>query len=172
MLEAGVAMLLPRVANPFTVTESDVNVSTLDGTADCYFVRPASGVARGVVHLTGDLWSETGILADGQTTSRIGYSVLLANPTGKLMESIKIRRAKRSRLESPFDYNDDGWIDILLVNTGESAFSIPPTSNGTSLRSLNRLGRVQHVARHYILKSLQRSRWPADFNEPGCYIRP
>ena len=43
MLGAGVAMLLPRVANAAAVTESDVNVTTPDGAADCYFVRPASG---------------------------------------------------------------------------------------------------------------------------------
>ncbi len=40
------AMLLPQVANAVTVTESDVSVMTPDGTADCYFVHPASGTAR------------------------------------------------------------------------------------------------------------------------------
>jgi hypothetical protein len=34
MLAAGVAMLLPKVANAATVTESDVTVKTPDGTAD------------------------------------------------------------------------------------------------------------------------------------------
>src|SRR5438045_7657628 len=45
MLGAGMAMMLPRVANA-AVTESDVNVTTPDGAADCYFVHPASGTAR------------------------------------------------------------------------------------------------------------------------------
>ena len=45
MLGAGVAMMLPQVANAVTVTESDVTVTTPDGTADCYFVHPASGTA-------------------------------------------------------------------------------------------------------------------------------
>src|SRR5260221_11143075 len=49
MLGAGVAMLLPRVANAAAVTEADVNVTTPDGTADCYFVHPASGTAPGVL---------------------------------------------------------------------------------------------------------------------------
>ena len=49
LLGAGVAMLLPQVANAVTVTESDVNVTTPDGTADCYFVRPASGTAAAVL---------------------------------------------------------------------------------------------------------------------------
>lgn len=49
MLGAGIAMMLPKVANAIAVTESDVNVTTPDGTADCYFVHPASGTAPGVL---------------------------------------------------------------------------------------------------------------------------
>src|SRR5437867_13395992 len=49
MLGAGMAMMLPRVANAVAVTESDVNVTTPDGAADCYFVHPASGMAPGVL---------------------------------------------------------------------------------------------------------------------------
>src|SRR5258708_13199600 len=51
MLGAGVAMLLPQVANAATVTESDVTVTTPHGAADCYFVHPASGTAPGVLVL-------------------------------------------------------------------------------------------------------------------------
>ena len=32
------ATLLPSVANAQTVTETDVNITTPDGVADCYFV--------------------------------------------------------------------------------------------------------------------------------------
>src|SRR5258708_39036671 len=49
MLGAVVAMMLPKVANAGAVTESDVNVMTPDGTADCYFAHPASGAAPGVL---------------------------------------------------------------------------------------------------------------------------
>src|ERR1700682_6849786 len=49
MLGAGMAMMLPQVANAVAVTESDVNVMTPDGIADCYFVHPASGTAAGVL---------------------------------------------------------------------------------------------------------------------------
>ena len=45
VLGAGVAMLLPKVANAVTVVESEVTVKTPDGTADCYFVHPATGTA-------------------------------------------------------------------------------------------------------------------------------
>ena len=47
MLGAGIAMMLPKVANAVTVTESEVTIKTPDGTADCYFVHPASGTAPG-----------------------------------------------------------------------------------------------------------------------------
>src|SRR3979409_1272017 len=49
LLGAGVMMMLPTVANAVTVTESDVMVTTPDGTADCYFVHPASGAAAAVL---------------------------------------------------------------------------------------------------------------------------
>src|SRR3954468_5785129 len=49
LLGAGVAMLLPNVVNAVAVTESDVSITTPDGTADCYFVHPASGAAAGVL---------------------------------------------------------------------------------------------------------------------------
>ena len=49
ILGAGMAMMLPSVANAAAVTEADVNVTTPDGTADCYFVHPAGGPAPGVL---------------------------------------------------------------------------------------------------------------------------
>ena len=49
MLGAGMVMMLPQVKNAVKVTESDVTVMTPDGTADCYFVHPATGTAPGVL---------------------------------------------------------------------------------------------------------------------------
>src|ERR1700704_4463943 len=49
LLGAGIAMMLPRVVNAVAVTDADVTVTTPDGTADCYFVHPASGTAAGVL---------------------------------------------------------------------------------------------------------------------------
>jgi hypothetical protein len=46
MLGAGVAMMLPQAANAVAVTESDVNVMTPDGTADCYFVHQRAAQPR------------------------------------------------------------------------------------------------------------------------------
>src|SRR6266704_6479178 len=80
LLGAGVAMMLPQVANAVAVTESDVNVMTPDGTADCYFVHPASGAAPGVL-----IWADIYGLrpAFRQMAKRLaesGYSVLVPNP--------------------------------------------------------------------------------------------
>src|SRR3972149_83493 len=49
LLGAGMVMMLPKGANAVTVTESEVTVMTPDGTADCYFVHPASGTAPAVL---------------------------------------------------------------------------------------------------------------------------
>src|SRR5947207_2634117 len=80
MLGAGVAMMLPRVANAVTVTESEVTVTTPDGAADCYVVHPASGTAAG-----GLLWPDIFGLRPamrqmGKRLAESGYSVLVVNP--------------------------------------------------------------------------------------------
>src|SRR6202165_2956435 len=80
VLGAGIAMMLPQVANAVAVTESDVNVMTPDRTADCYFVHPASGTAAGVL-----MWPDIFGLrpAFRQMSKRIaesGYAVLVVNP--------------------------------------------------------------------------------------------
>src|SRR5690348_6202752 len=80
MLAAGVAMLLPKVANAATVTESDVTVKTPDGDADGYFVHPSTGTAPGVL-----VWPDIFGLRDsfhkmGKRLAESGYSVLVVNP--------------------------------------------------------------------------------------------
>lgn len=80
MVGAGVAMMLPAVANAATVTESEVTITTPDGVADAYFVRPASGTAPGVL-----IWPDIFGLrpAFRQMAKRLaesGYAVLVVNP--------------------------------------------------------------------------------------------
>ncbi|HEY4365029.1 MAG TPA: dienelactone hydrolase family protein [Bryobacteraceae bacterium] len=80
MLGAGIAMMLPKVANAATVTEAEVTIKTPDGTADCYFVHPATGTAPGVL-----MWPDIFGLrpAFKQMAKRLaesGYSVLVVNP--------------------------------------------------------------------------------------------
>ena len=80
MLGAGVAMLLPQVANAVAVAESDVNVKTPDGTADCYFVHPASGPAPGVLMWPDIFGLRPAFRQMGKRLAESGYSVLVVNP--------------------------------------------------------------------------------------------
>jgi len=80
MLGAGMAMMLPQAANATTVTESDVNVATPDGTADCYFVHPASGAAAGVLVWPDIFGLRPAFRQMGKRLAESGYSVLVVNP--------------------------------------------------------------------------------------------
>src|ERR1700691_4954072 len=80
MLGAGMAMLLPQVANAAEVTESDVNVTTPDGVADCYFVHPASGTAPGVLIWPDIFGLRPAFRQMGKRLAESGYSVLVVNP--------------------------------------------------------------------------------------------
>src|SRR6267142_1213402 len=80
MLGAGVAMMLPRVAGAVTVTESEVNVTTPDGTADCYFVHPTSGTAPGVLVWPDIFGLRPAFRQMGKRLAESGYSVLVVNP--------------------------------------------------------------------------------------------
>lgn len=80
MLGAGVAMMLPPVANAVAVSESEVTVTSPDGSADCYFVHPATGTAPAVL-----IWPDIfGLRASfrqmGKRLAESGYSVLVVNP--------------------------------------------------------------------------------------------
>jgi len=80
LLGAGMAMLLPQVANAVAVTESDVNVTTPDGTADCYFVHPASGTAPGVLVWPDIFGLRPAFRQMGKRLAESGYAVLVVNP--------------------------------------------------------------------------------------------
>ena len=80
MLGAGVAMMLPQVANAVTVADSDVNVKTPDGTADGYFVHPATGTAPGVLVWTDIFGLRPAFRQMSKRLAESGYSVLVVNP--------------------------------------------------------------------------------------------
>src|SRR6187455_904565 len=80
LLGAGMAMLLPRVVNAVAVTESDVSVTTPDGTADCYFVHPASGAVAGVLMWPDIFGLRPAFRQMGKRLAESGYSVLVVNP--------------------------------------------------------------------------------------------
>jgi carboxymethylenebutenolidase len=80
LLGAGVAMLLPRVANAVAVIESDVDITTPDGTADSYFVHPSTGAAPGVLIWPDIFGLRPAFRQMGKRLAESGYSVLVVNP--------------------------------------------------------------------------------------------
>ena len=77
---AGLAMLLPRAADAQVVTEQDVEVTTPDGVADCFFVHPASGSHPGVVIWPDILGLRPAFRQMGRRLAESRYSVLVVNP--------------------------------------------------------------------------------------------
>jgi carboxymethylenebutenolidase len=80
LVGAGISVMLPRVANAVAVTESDVNVTTPDGAADCYFVHPASGTAAAVLMWPDIFGLRPAFRQMGKRLAESGYSVLVVNP--------------------------------------------------------------------------------------------
>src|SRR5262245_3616457 len=80
LVGAGITMMLPRVANAVAVTEADVNVTTPDGSADCYFVHPSSGSAPAVLVWPDIFGLRPAFRQMGKRLAESGYSVLVVNP--------------------------------------------------------------------------------------------
>ena len=80
ILGAGMSMMLPSVAGAVAVSESDVTVTTPDGTADCYFVHPATGTAPGVLVWPDIFGLRPAMRQMGKRLAESGYSVLVVNP--------------------------------------------------------------------------------------------
>ena len=80
LVGAGISLMLPQVANAVAVTESDVNITTPDGTADCYFVHPASGTGAAVLIWPDIFGLRPAFRQMAQRLAESGYSVLVVNP--------------------------------------------------------------------------------------------
>src|SRR5215471_5761348 len=80
LVGAGACMVLPPVANAVSVTESDVTITTPDGTADAYFVRPATGTAPGVLIWPDIFGLRPAFRQMGKRLAESGYSVVVINP--------------------------------------------------------------------------------------------
>src|SRR3954471_21857696 len=80
LVGAGVALMLPKVANAVAVTDGEVTVTTPDGAADCYFVHPASGTAPGVLLWPDIFGLRPAMRQMGKRLAESGYSVLVVNP--------------------------------------------------------------------------------------------
>jgi carboxymethylenebutenolidase len=80
LLGTGLAMLLPQTANAVTVVDSEVEVKTPDGVADCYFVHPATGTGAGVLMWPDIFGLRPAFRQMGKRLAESGYSVLVVNP--------------------------------------------------------------------------------------------
>src|SRR5437667_9673966 len=80
MLGAGMAMMLPQAKNAVKVTESEVTIKTPDGTADAYFVHPATGTAPGVLVWPDIFGLRPAFRQMGKRLAESGYSVVVVNP--------------------------------------------------------------------------------------------
>jgi len=77
---AGIAAVLPQAANAQATTESSVNITTADGTADCFFVHPTGGQHPGVIIWPDIMGLRTAFRDMGRRLAESGYSVLVVNP--------------------------------------------------------------------------------------------
>lgn len=77
---AGAASWLPSMASAADLAESDVTISTPDGDADAYFVRPAKGKHAAVLIWPDILGLRPAFRLMGKRLAGEGYSVLVVNP--------------------------------------------------------------------------------------------
>jgi carboxymethylenebutenolidase len=80
LVAAGISLALPAVPNAQAVTESDVNITTPDGSCDAYFVRPATGAAAAVLMWPDIFGLRPAFRQMGKRLAQSGYSVLVVNP--------------------------------------------------------------------------------------------
>ena len=77
---AALAAMLPPVANAQPVSGRDVEITTPDGVADCYFVYPSLGAHAAVLVWPDILGLRPAFREMGKRLARSGYAVLVVNP--------------------------------------------------------------------------------------------
>jgi len=77
---AAVAAMLPPIANAQPVSGRDVEITTPDGVADCYFVYPSMGAHAAVLVWPDILGLRPAFREMGTRLARSGYAVLVVNP--------------------------------------------------------------------------------------------
>lgn len=77
---AALTSMIPRGANAKTTAEADISVETPDGSADCYFVHPASGQHPAVIMWPDILGLRPAFRVMGKRLAESGYAVLVVNP--------------------------------------------------------------------------------------------
>jgi carboxymethylenebutenolidase len=108
---AGLAMMLPKVANAVEVMEMEVNITTPDGTADCYFVHPTSGEHPSVLMWPDIFGLRPAFKQMGKRLAESGYSVLVVNPF------YRTQKAPTSPENSDFNNPDTRAALLALAGT-------------------------------------------------------
>lgn len=104
-LGAGLAFALPRVANAMDTTDADVEIKTPDGTADAYFVHPASGKFPAVLVWPDIFGLRPAFKQMGKRLAEAGYTVLVVNPF--------YRTKKAPTAPEKADFNDPATREML-----------------------------------------------------------
>ena len=76
----GMAMMLPPLANAADLKDSDVEIKTADGVADCYFVHPSSGKHPAVLVCPDIFGLRPAFKEMARRLAGSGYAVLVFNP--------------------------------------------------------------------------------------------
>jgi carboxymethylenebutenolidase len=79
-LGAGIALALPRAADAAETAESEVEIKTPDGSADAYFVHPATGRHPAVLVWPDIFGLRPAFRQMGKRLAEAGYAVLVVNP--------------------------------------------------------------------------------------------
>ena len=81
---AGLAIMLPPVANAQEITSSHVEVTTPDGITDCYYTHPVSGSHAAVIIWPDIFGLRPAFETMGDRLAQSGYAVLVVNPFYRL----------------------------------------------------------------------------------------
>jgi carboxymethylenebutenolidase len=100
LVGAGIALMLPQVANAVAVTDADVTVTTPDGSADGYFVHPASGTAPGVLLWPDIFGLRPAMRQMGKRLAESGYAVLVVNPFYRVKKAPTAEQGAATPLQS------------------------------------------------------------------------
>ena len=122
-LGSGLAMMLPRLADAADVQESEVEIKTADGTADAYFVHPATGRSPAVLVWPDIFGLRPAFRQMGKRLAESGYAVLVINPF--------YRKQKAPTAPEHADFNDPATRQML---TGQMA-SLTVETVGTDAKA-------------------------------------
>ena len=100
LVGAGLALMLPQVANAAAVTDSDVTVTTPDGSADGYFVHPASGTAPGVLVWPDIFGLRPAMRQMAKRLAESGYAVLVVNPFYRVKKAPTAEQGSATPIQS------------------------------------------------------------------------